>query len=221
LQFLNALFVIILIPTFNFVFPRLDPQMKIFTPMRKILAGFVLTGAAVGIMAIAAFLAQGHTTPAPEGSKAVEVATQKVSVWFPALAYIILTFGEVLLYGTMLELAYTAAPASMKGFVTACFLVTSALGNFINMAWSPCYGGSLMDPVSKRGPLTPGVFFGITAGVTLAAAMGFVFIGRRFEKDQRDREEAEAARKALAAGDTSTAPRGPSPDGIADRDRIQ
>jgi POT family proton-dependent oligopeptide transporter len=221
LQFLNALFVIILIPTFNFLFPRLDPQMKVFTPMRKVLAGFVLTGAAVGIMAVAGFLVQGHTAPAPGGSKAVEVATTKVSAWWPALAYIVLTFGEVLLYGTMLELAYTAAPKSMKGFVTACFLVTSALGNLINMAWSPCYGGSLVDPATERGPLTPGLFFGITAAVTFAAAVGFVFIGRRFEQEQKDRETAEAAKKALAAGDVGAARPGPSGDGITDRDRVQ
>jgi POT family proton-dependent oligopeptide transporter len=221
LQFLNSLFVIILIPTFNFLFPRLDPQMKIFTPMRKILAGFVFTAVSIAIMAVAGFLVEGHTAPAPEGVKAVEVATRKVSVWWPALAYIILTFGEVLLYGTMLELAYTAAPKSMKGFVTACFLVTNALSNLINMAWSPCYGGSLVDPTTKRGPLTPGLYFGITAAVTVAAAVGFLFIGRRFEQEQRDREAAEAARKALAAGDVGAARPGPSGDGITDRDRVQ
>ena len=44
---------------------------------------------------------QGHTVT--EGG--VERSTIKVSVLWPAMAYIALTFGEVLLYGTMLELA--------------------------------------------------------------------------------------------------------------------
>src|SRR5262249_17272136 len=155
LQFLNALFVIILIPVFNFTFARLDPDMKVFTRMRKILAGFFLTAAAIGIMAAAGYLAQGHTAQVEQGGKLVEVATAKVSVFWPALAYIVMTFGEVLLYGTMLELAYTAAPKSMKGFVTACFLVTNAVGNFLNaglslgpvnlQGWATLYGGSLVD----------------------------------------------------------------------------
>ena len=101
-----------------------------------------------------------------------------------------LTFGEVLLYGTMLELAYSAAPKSMKGFVTACFLVTNTLGNFLNVLWTPRYGGSLTDEVAKRGPLMPGEFFGITALIVLVAGIAFLFIGRRFE---RSRAEAAAA----------------------------
>lgn len=185
LQFLNALVVILSIPTFNFVFARLDPQVKVFTPMRKILAGFLLTGASIGIMSLAGFLVQGQTERLGE----VEVATAKVSFWWPALAYIVLTLGEVLLYGTMLELAYTAAPESMKSFVTACFLLTNTLGNFLNMLWMPMYGGSLKDAVEARGPLMPGPFFGLTALVVLLAAFLFVFVGKQFE---RGRAEAAA-----------------------------
>lgn len=186
LQMLNGLFVVILIPVFTFVFNNLDPQTKIFTPMRKVLAGFILTAAAIGIMSVAGFIVQGHTAEVTRDNKLVEISTAKVSVWWPAMAYIILTVGEVLLYGTLLEIAYTAAPKSMKGFVTACFLVTNAVANLANMAWSPMYGGSLTDPVNKRGPLLPGQFFGITAGVVLFAAIAFMFIGKKFERSQAD-----------------------------------
>ncbi|MBI3407505.1 MAG: MFS transporter [Planctomycetes bacterium] len=180
LSFLNALFVVILVPTFNFVFGRLDPEVKIFTPMRKVLAGFTFSGAAVGIMAIAGFMIQGS-------------ASTKVSILFPVTAYIVLTFGEVLLYGTLLELAYTAAPKSMKGFITACFLATIGLGNLINMIWAPMYGGSLTDPVDERGPLMPGPFFAITAAPILAAAIIFVFVGKKFERAQKEQAEAGLA----------------------------
>jgi dipeptide/tripeptide permease len=190
LQFINALFVILLIPTFNVVFGWLDPEGKVFTRMRKILAGFLFTAAAVGMMSVAGFIAQGHTASIVEAGKAVEVSTVKVSVLWPALAYVVLTFGEVLLYGTMLDLAYAAAPKTMKGFVTACFLVTSALGNFINMAWTPMYGGSLTDAAAKRGPLPPGEFFGITALLIVVAAVAFIFVGKQFERNQA---EAKAA----------------------------
>ncbi len=193
LQFLNALFVIILVPTFNVLFARLDPNVKVFTPMRKILAGFLLTAAAVGVMALAGFLAEGHTAQVLQGDKTVEIATAKVSVFWPAAAIIVLTFGEVLLYGTMLELAYAAAPKSMKGFITACFLLTNTLANLLNIFWTPLYGGSLADEAAKRGPLLPGPFFGITALVVLAAAAAFVFVGKQFERTQA---------KAAAAGVT-------------------
>jgi len=80
-----------------------------------------------------------------------------------------------------LELSYTAAPKSMKGFVTACFLVTMTLGNFINTVYIPLYGGSLVDAPEKRGPLMPGPFFGLTTFIVLAAAIGFYFVSRRLQ----------------------------------------
>jgi dipeptide/tripeptide permease len=184
LQFLNALFVIILVPAFNAAFKYLDPDLKIFTAMRKIFAGFILTAAAIGIMALAGYLVQGHTTMVAVGDKMKEVCPEsdKVSFLWPAMAYIVLTFGEVLLYGTMLDLSYAAAPKSMKGYVTACFLLTNTLANFLNILWMPFYGGSLPDPVSKRGPLPPGTFFGVTAAITLVAALVFIYIGKQFER---------------------------------------
>jgi POT family proton-dependent oligopeptide transporter len=193
LQFLNALFVLILVPTFNALFTYLDPEVKVFTAMRKVLAGFLFTAAAIGIMALAGFLVQGHAEQVVEGDKTVWVSAVKVSFLWPALAYIVLTFGEVLLYGTMLELAYTAAPKSMKGFITACFLVTNTLGNFINMVWTPYYGGSLTDPLDKRGPLPPGQFFAYTAALVLAAAVAFLFVGKRFERGAVEQAKAGLA----------------------------
>ena len=186
LQFLNALFVIILVPTFNVTFKRLDPDLKIFTAMRKITAGFILTAAAIGIMAAAGYLAQGHTTMISLGAETREVCPEasKLSFLWPSTAYIVLTFGEVLLYGTMLDVSYSAAPKSMNGYVTACFLLTNTLANFLNILWTPFYGGSLPDPIAKRGPLLPGPFFAITAAVTVVAAVVFIFIGKRFERSQ-------------------------------------
>jgi POT family proton-dependent oligopeptide transporter len=201
-QMLNALFVVILIPVFNVMYSKLDPETKIFTPMRKVLAGFALTTAAVAIMSAAGYLTQSHVAQEMRDGKMVEVCTQKVSVLWPAMAYIVLTFGEVLLYGTMLEIAYAAAPKSMKGFVTACFLVTNAVANLLNMGWSKAYGGSLTDSAAERGwtlpdwlghahiSLLPGQFFGVTAGVVLFATIAFLFIGSKF---QRSHDEAAAA----------------------------
>jgi POT family proton-dependent oligopeptide transporter len=183
-QFLNPLFVIIMVPTFNFLFAYLDPQVKIFTPMRKVMAGFVLTAVSIGIMMVAGFLVQGHTEHLVQDGKTMEVSTAKVSVWWPVLAIILLTVGEVLWYVTMLELAYTAAPKSMKGFISACFLVTNTLGNFVNIGWTPLYGGSLTDAPADRGPVPPGQFFALTMALVIVAAILFLYVGKKFERGQ-------------------------------------
>jgi dipeptide/tripeptide permease len=193
LQFLNALFVIILVPTFNVSFKRLDPAGVIFTPMRKILVGFILTAAAILTVALASYswsgnIEQGLIREVDNGELTLKpglVATEKVSYWWMVVAYIVLTFGEVLLYPTALQMAFTDASKSMKSFVTAVFLLTNTLGNFINIFWTQYYGGSFNDPPEKRGPLSPAQFYAMTAVMPLAAAVVFFFVGRRFQERAR------------------------------------
>jgi POT family proton-dependent oligopeptide transporter len=231
LQFINPLFVIILIPVFNGLFRIIDPHVRIFTPFLKILLGFLLTAASSGILALAGAQVREYREQVrpiverklealqplkeieereaalrkengdlteqekvdfeKEKEPFKEVAARfddeiaafshlKVSIWWMVIAYIVLTVGEVLLYGTALELAYTMAPENMKGFITACFLVTNALANYFNTWFNPKYGGSLVDPADKLGPLAPGAFFGILGSMALAAAIMFCFIGRKF-----------------------------------------
>jgi POT family proton-dependent oligopeptide transporter len=190
LQFLNALFVIILVPTFNVLFKRLDPDGVIFTPMRKILVGFILTAAAILTVALASYswsgqLVQGMIREVDNGELTLKpglVATEKVSYLWMVVAYIVLTFGEVLLYPTALQMAFTDASKSMKSFVTAVFLLTNTLGNFINIFWTQYYGGSINDPPDKRGPLSPAQFYALTALMPVAAAVAFIFVGRRFQQ---------------------------------------
>jgi hypothetical protein len=62
----------------------------------------------------------------------------------------------------------------MKAFITACFLVTNTFANFMNIWFAKLY-----DTV-----LSPGVFFGVTALVTLAATIAFAFVGRRLSQRQ-------------------------------------
>jgi POT family proton-dependent oligopeptide transporter len=138
--------------------------------VRKILIGLVLTAGSSGIMMYAAYLTND--------------GTEKVSALWMVAAYIVLTAGEVLVYGTMLDLSYAAAPKSMKGFITACFLLTNTLGNFINSIIIPTYGGSLNVAPADRGALSPAQFFGMSAAIVLVATVAFYFVGRRFERGQ-------------------------------------
>jgi dipeptide/tripeptide permease len=178
IQSLNPLFVLITIPLFSWLFGWIDPQVKIFTATRKILAGFVLTAVAVGVMSAAGFVTQS--------------TGQKISIMWMVAAYIIITVGEVLLYGTGLELSYSAAPKNMKGFVAACFLLTNTLGNLINTVLCRLYGGSLTDAPDKRGPLPPGEFFAMTVLIVLAATVAFYFVGRQFDQQRNSAKTASA-----------------------------
>jgi POT family proton-dependent oligopeptide transporter len=156
-QFINGVLVLIFAPLFGWFFRKVDPHARVFKATTKILVGFLFTAGAPAIMALAATAASG-----PE----------KVSAWWIVVAYILLTAGEVLLYGTGLELAFTAAPANMKSFITACFLLTNTLGNLVNSKLSPLYNTAI----------PPAQFYAMTVGIVLAATVAFVFIGRRFNQ---------------------------------------
>jgi dipeptide/tripeptide permease len=171
LQFLNPLCVLLFAPFFGWLFRKIDPQAHFWTAPRKILLGFVFGTIAIGLMCAAGFLSR-------------ETAA-KVSIFWMVAAYVLLTIGEVLVYGTGLELAYAAAPKNLKGFVTACFLLTITLANFVNTGLSQLYGGSLTDPVDQRGPLSPGEFFGLSTLIVAVATVAFYFVQRQMEKAGR------------------------------------
>jgi POT family proton-dependent oligopeptide transporter len=163
-QFINAALILILVPLSTWFWPKVDPTGRRFPHTAKMLLGFLFTAAAPASMAAAGYLSAGGT---------------KVSMLWIVLAYFMLTVGEVLVYGTGLDLSYAYAPARMKGFVTACFLVTNALGNLINSVYAPLYrsdrGGGLMGPAE---------FFMVDTVIGLAATVAFYFVGRKFTRSQ-------------------------------------
>jgi POT family proton-dependent oligopeptide transporter len=170
-QTLNPLCVLLFVPLFSWIFGKVDPENKVFRPIRRMLMGFGLTVLAISNMAFAGYLAQ--------------VTGRNVSIFYLALSYVHLTAGEVLVYGTGLELAYTAAPKSMKSFITACFLLTDALGNFVNILFGRCYGLSTVASENKWFALTPGNFFMLTACMVALAGVAFYFVGKQFDRKNR------------------------------------
>jgi dipeptide/tripeptide permease len=156
-QFINGALILILVPLFGLMWRKIDPKGIRFPATRKIFMGFLFTAAAAGVMSLASFQASGG---------------YKVTAWWMVLAFTVLTVGEILVYGTGLELAYTAAPQNMKGFITACFLVTNTLGNLINTQLSPLYKKHIPE----------GEFFAMSAGIVLVAAVAFYFVGQRFNR---------------------------------------
>jgi POT family proton-dependent oligopeptide transporter len=156
-QFVNAALILVLVPLSQWFWPKVDPTGRRFPHTAKMLLWFLFTAAAPAVMSAAAYVAADGV---------------KVSVGWILLAYLLLTVGEVLVYGTGLDLSYAYAPARLKGLVTACFLLTNAAGNLINSRFAPLYGGRI----------APGDFFAIDTAIGLAAAVAFYFVGRQFDR---------------------------------------
>ena len=158
LQAINPWTVMVFAPLFGLLFQKLDPNSRRLTAGNKMLAGFLLLFISCSLMSTAGFTAVGTGA--------------KVSILWPVAAYFILTIAEILVYGTGLELAYTAAPKNLKGFVTACFLTTTACGNLVNIWLAGFY---------EKG-LGPGPFFGLSALLVLGAAIAFYFVSREMNR---------------------------------------
>lgn len=119
--------------------------------------------------------------PAPkQEDPAVSISTggkyvkpeNRVSVWWMALAFFVITIAEVLISVTGLELAFVVAPPSMKSFITACWLLTVFVANaFINA------------PIADLYPeMHPGNYFLLLTVVGLLVAGLFIPVSRRFNR---------------------------------------
>ncbi|HEX3149117.1 MAG TPA: oligopeptide:H+ symporter [Gemmataceae bacterium] len=165
-QWVNGALILLLVPASLWFWPKVDPTGKRFPHTTKILMGLVFTAMGPATLAVCGHIA-GDGKP--------------TFLWL-MLAYLLLTVGEVLVYGTMLDLSYAYAPKSMKGFVTACFLVTNALGNMINSQYIPFYEKPHdIFGVTVAG-IAPANYFLLDAGIALAAAFVFFFVGRSFNR---------------------------------------
>lgn len=109
--------------------------------------------------------------------------SKRVSVWWMALAFFVITIAEVLISVTGLELAFVVAPPSMKGFITACWLLTVAIANwFINAPIAGLYPA-----------MHPGNYFLLLAGAGLLVAALFVPVSRQFNKAMAEVNAKKAA----------------------------
>ena len=117
INFINPLFLVLLIPVFtSFIFPFLEKKGIKPTPLRKIGAGLVIIGFAFVIIALLQGQIDGGGKP---------------SVWWQILAYILLAASEILVSVTCLEYAYTHSPKSMKSTMSALYLLGISAGNLL------------------------------------------------------------------------------------------
>ena len=101
----------------------------------------------------------------------------RVSVLWEVVSYFLITVSEICISVVGLELAFTAAPANMKSFVTACWLSTVFIANLINAQITPLYGQNVLGF-----DLSPGRYFGLFALVMVPVTVAFVLVSRRFNQ---------------------------------------
>ena len=119
MQAANPLLVMLLIPLFSYVmYPAIDRIFKL-TELRKIAIGLFVT---VVAFAIPTWI-----------QSQIDAGLSPHIVW-QLLAYVLLTSAEVMISITCLEFSYTQAPARMKSFVMAFFMLSIAAGNLFTSA---------------------------------------------------------------------------------------
>jgi POT family proton-dependent oligopeptide transporter len=165
IQALNPVLILILLPPITLAWHGLARLGCPLRPTDKMVIGFVLTGITMALMAVAGFRAgdAGH-----------------VSVLWEVISYVLITAAEICISVVGLELAFSLAPAALKSFVTACWLLTVFVGDLLNMAITPFYGAKLpLAGVTVR----PGPYFALFAVATIPVALGFVWIAKEFNRE--------------------------------------
>ncbi|MDZ7898228.1 MAG: MFS transporter [Arcicella sp.] len=116
-QVANPIFLVSFLPIFTYIiYPFFEKIGITPTPLRKIGTGLFLTGASFVIIAQIQDVIDAGGHP---------------SVWRQIFAYLILAWGEILVWVTCLEYAYTNSPKYMKSTMGAIGLLTVSLGNYM------------------------------------------------------------------------------------------
>jgi len=164
IQGLNPVLIVLMLPPITILWHVLADLGLKLRPTDKMLIGFVLTTITMGVMSYAGFRAEQWG---------------KVSVLWEAFCYVLITISEICISVVGLELAFSAAPASMKSFVTACWLFTIFLANILNSFITPWYGRPIewLDVA-----LSPDVYFGLFAVLMVFVTAAFIAVSRRFNR---------------------------------------
>jgi proton-dependent oligopeptide transporter, POT family len=164
IQALNPVFIVLLLAPVTMLWHLLDRLGFKLRPTDKMLVGFILTSVLTGIMSVAGYHA---------------AAVGRISVLWEVIPYIFITCAEICISVVGLELAFSAAPPSMKSFITACWLLTVFVGNMINSVITPLYNTKIE---SLGLDLTPGNFFGLFTIVMIMVTVAFMIVARRFNR---------------------------------------
>ncbi|SEP05145.1 MFS transporter [Mucilaginibacter sp. OK283] len=163
IQTVNAVFLLAMIPLFNFFLYPLATKLGLkLTPLRKIGFGLLVTAGSFLIIALLQEKVDKGLHP---------------SVWWQIFAYAILSAGEVLVSLVGLEYAYTQSPVSMKSTMTAIWYFTYSVGSFFNTI--------VNNSIANHGyfaRFTGASFFWLFTGICLAFFVIFLFVSPRLKE---------------------------------------
>lgn len=162
LQAANPLLVMILIPLFSYkIYPAINKVFNL-TPLRKISIGMFVTVIAFSISAIIQQKIDAGFSP---------------HIYWQILAYVVLTSAEVMISITCLEFSYTQAPAKMKSFIMAFFMMSIAIGNMFTSAVNFFI---INDDGSSK--LAGADYFWFFTILMLITSISFIFVAKAYKE---------------------------------------
>ncbi|KAK7712056.1 peptide transporter ptr2 [Botryosphaeria dothidea] len=195
MQNIDPFAVICLIPLMDrYAYPFLRRRGFAMKPITRITFGFLFAALS---MAYASFLQHLIYASAPcfDAPSACPDSLRpdgthepnRVHVVFQTPAYLVLAVSEILASVTGLEYAFTKAPASMKSFIMALYLLTTAVGAMI---------GGLISPFA-RDPLLVGLYGGLAVACLVTAGVFWMVFKKYNEAEDEmgglEKEEDEVA----------------------------
>jgi POT family proton-dependent oligopeptide transporter len=154
-QACNPLFIVVLTPLFIWFWNHMERKNgKAVPAVTKMIYGFITTFLCMAAMAVAGWLSKGGL----------------VSVWWEIIATFVITIGELCISVVGLELAYTVATPRTKSTVTAAFLFTVSIGDYL--------GGVIGRDYDK---MSPAAFFGLQTAILAFCTVAFYFVGKKFQ----------------------------------------
>ena len=171
-QTINGIFILLLIPAFQYwVYPAINRVFPL-NPLRKIGLGMVITAVS---FVISAWI-----------ESQITIGLRPGIVW-QLPAYLLLSAGEVMVSITGLEFAYTQAPKRMKSIIMSLYLLAIAAGDLFTGLVQLFIQND--DHTSKL----PGAWFYLFfAGLCFLTTIVYVFVARRYREQTHLADEVPA-----------------------------
>ncbi|KZV93794.1 PTR2-domain-containing protein [Exidia glandulosa HHB12029] len=138
----NPLVIVIATPLVNLLYTFLDKRRWTYTPMWRMATGFLLASLSMIIGAILQWKIYEESACGRFATGGDEECFTSISLWWQIPLITLPAIGEIFVNVTSYEIAYTRAPARMKGLVYSGVLFTSAISSAITLALDPV----LVDP---------------------------------------------------------------------------
>ena len=210
MQNINPFAIIFLIPIFDrLLYPGLRKIGILFRPITRITWGFALGALA---MAYAAFVQHLIYSSPPCYDAPLACGTSRVPnqihVAVQTPAYLFFAVSEIFASVTGLEYAYTKAPASLKSFVMAIFLLQSAFGSALAITLAPL----------AKDPRLVWLYAGLCIATIIAAVLFWVCFNHLNAHEESMNALANRREKAVVVDAAGTA--GASDPNLEEEDRF-